>query len=138
MSIPDNFEYAELTDRIKAVFADMIVLVVMIYAVTAIFSSFEEVPTYARVMAFIGIFILYDPLFTSLFGGTIGHLSNGLKVKRQSNPKRNVIFPLAIIRFVVKSFLGVISLLTVTSSFENKAIHDSLVGSIVIKRKGSS
>ena len=56
----------------------------------------------------------------------------GIRVKRESDEKRNILFPLAIVRFIVKAFLGIISLLTVYSSEKKKAIHDILVGSIVL------
>jgi uncharacterized RDD family membrane protein YckC len=127
--------YAELSDRIKASYADMIVLVVLIFAVTSVFSMFQNVLVEARIAAFIGIFFVYEPLMVSVFGATIGHLVNGLYVRRSSDVSRKVIFPLAIVRYIAKVFLGVISLFTVSSNFEGKAIHDIIVNSVVLKKK---
>lgn len=126
--------YAELIDRIKSAFTDMIAIVILMFLVTSVFSSYQNVPTEARIAAFIGIFILYEPLLVSIFGGTIGHLTNGMRVKRSSNVSRNVIFPLAIVRYAAKVFLGVISLFTVTGNAEGKAIHDIIVNSVVLKK----
>ena len=124
--------YPNVTDRVKAVMADSVVIIIFMFIITYIFSAFENVPDNARIIAFIFIFFLYDPIFTSSFGGTIGHMMFGLRVKRDKNPSKNILFPLAIIRFFVKAFLGWISLLTVSGNKKRKAIHDSLVGSVVV------
>jgi len=125
-------KFARVTDRIKAVVTDSIVLIIFVVIVSSIFEEFENVPNTARIIAFIFIFFLYDPIFTSFFGGTIGHIMLGLRVKREKNQVKNINFPLAIIRFLVKVLLGWVSFLTVSSNTNRKAIHDSLVGSIVL------
>ena len=124
--------YPGVAVRVKAVIADSFVIIIFMIIVTYTFSIFENVPDSARIIAFIFIFFLYDPIFTSLFGGTIGHMMFGIRVKREKNQQKNILFPLAIIRFLVKALLGWISLLTVSGNKKRKAIHDSLVGSVVI------
>ena len=124
--------YPGIFDRVKAIMADSLVIIVFMFVASYVFSLFESVPDYARIIAFVFIFLLYDPLFTSTFGGTIGHMMLGIRVKRESNEQKNILFPLAILRYIVKAFLGVISLLTVSSNEKNKAIHDYLVGSVVV------
>jgi uncharacterized RDD family membrane protein YckC len=105
------------------------------FIISYIFSLFESVPDNARVIAFVFIFFLYDPIFTSVFGGTFGHMFIGIRVKRESNEQKNILFPMAIFRYIVKSFLGWISLLTITGNKKGKAIHDFLVGSVVVYAK---
>ena len=124
--------YPGVFDRVKAMVTDSIVIVVFMFVAAYAFSFFENVPDYARLMAFVFIFLLYDPLFTSIFGGTIGHMMVGIRVKRESNEQKNILFHLAILRFIVKAFLGIISLFTVFGNKKRKAIHDYLVGSVVI------
>lgn len=124
--------YPGVTDRVKAVVSDSFIIVIFMIIVTYSFSIFEYVPDNARIIAFIFIFFLYDPIFTSVFGATIGHMMFGIRIKRDKNQKKNIIFPLAIIRFIVKALLGWISLLTVSGTKKRKAIHDYLVGSVVI------
>jgi len=124
--------YPGVAIRVKAVVSDSIVMLILIIIVTYAFSVFENVPDNARIIAFIFIFFLYDPIFTSVFGGTIGHMMFGLRVKREKNQMKNILFPLAIIRFLVKVSLGWISLLTVSGNKKRKAIHDYLVGSVVV------
>ena len=125
-------KYAGVADRVKAVVTDSIVLIIFMFIITYIFAEFEHVPDNARIIAFIFISFLYDPIFTSVFGGTIGHMMLGIRVKREKKQLKNILFPLAIIRFLVKASLGWISLLTVSGNKKRKAIHDSIVGSVVI------
>ena len=124
--------YPGVLDRVKAILTDGLVVIVFMFIASNIFSLFESVSDYARIVAFAFIFFLYDPLFTSVFGGTIGHMMNGIRVKRESNEQKNIPFHLAILRYIVKALLGVISLLTVSGNGKSKAIHDFLVGSVVV------
>jgi uncharacterized RDD family membrane protein YckC len=125
-------EYPGVSLRAKAVVADGVMLITFIIMFTYLFSLFENVADAVRISAFIFVFILYDPIFTSSFGGTIGHYIFGIRVKRESNQERNILFPLAIVRFLLKAILGWISLLTVSKNPRGKAIHDSIVGSVVL------
>lgn len=125
--------YAELRQRINALFLDSLVTVSLIYCIAMIFDAFEPINTSIRIIAFIGVFFVYDPLFTSLFGGTIGHFLTGIRVKRGSDLEKNIIFPLALVRYLLKIIFGWISLITVTSNIESKGIHDLVVNSVVLK-----
>jgi len=124
--------YPDLIERIKAVFVDMLVLIFLMFIFSTIFSSFQSVPNELRIGAFVFIFLLYDPIFTSLLGGTIGHMLIGIRVKQSENKEKNINFFAALLRFLCKSALGWISLLTVSSHKEKKAIHDSVVNSVVV------
>jgi uncharacterized RDD family membrane protein YckC len=124
--------YAGVLDRVKAIVTDSIVIVVFMFVTSYIFSLFESVPDYARITTFLFIFLLYDPLFTSVFGGTIGHMLLGIRVKRESSEQKNILFHFAVLRFIVKAFLGVISLFTVLGNAKRKAIHDYVAGSVVV------
>jgi len=125
--------YAILPYRIKAAFIDGIVLVAFMYGISELFALFEQVPNGVRAIAAIFIFLLYDPLFTSIYGGTIGHSFSGIEVKRQENLSKNISFLAAIARFLCKFFLGWISLLTVSGNEKKQALHDLLVKSVVIE-----
>ncbi len=72
-------------------------------AVSTILSKFENIPDFVRVILFILIFILYDPIFTSTVGATIGHLFLGLRIRRSKDEDRKIIFPIAIVRFILEA-----------------------------------
>ena len=132
----DHENYPGLIERVKAVFADSVVIVLLMFATSYVFSAFQNVPDSYRIWMMIFIFGLYDPIFTSLFGGTIGHLIIGIKVKRENNENKNIILPLALLRYSIKALLGWISLITVMIKSNNKrrAMHDYASGSVVIYR----
>jgi len=132
MGDAQTYYYATISDRVKAYFLDIGVLVAMMFGTSAIFGSMDEVSENLRIAAFVFVFLLYDPLFTSIFGGTIGHLLLGIRVGRLKQPKRNVILPLALIRYSVKFLLGWVSMLSMLFNKKNRAIHDLLVGSVVL------
>lgn len=124
--------YPGISDRVKAMVIDNIVVIIMMFIAAYVFGLIDDSADNVRMMVFIFIVLLYDPLFTSIWGGTIGHMILGMRVKRESNEKKNILFPLAIVRYIVKALLGIISLFTVTGNEKRKAIHDHLVGSVII------
>ncbi len=121
-----------IVERVKAAFADGVIIILMMLMLSEIFSRFENVPDSARIIGFVFIFGLYDPIFTSLFGGTLGHFSMKLRVKRINQQSRNILLPFALLRFFIKALLGWISLLTVGSSEKRQTMHDIASGSIVL------
>jgi uncharacterized RDD family membrane protein YckC len=125
-------KYVGVGDRVKAVITDSVVMIGLIIGLTYFFDSFDNVPESAKMIAFAFVFFLYDPLFTTFFGGTLGHLGNGIRVRRESNTDEKILIHSAFIRFVVKGLLGWISLLVISKSEKKKAIHDSIAGSVVV------
>jgi len=124
--------YPRILERVIAVFVDSIVIVLLMFVISQLFSYFETVPEFLRITAFLFVFVFYDPICTSSFGGTIGHMTNKIRVKREKDETKNIVFPLALIRFIVKVSLGWLSLLTVGSNKKSKAVHDMVAGSVVI------
>ncbi|MFD2970175.1 RDD family protein [Sphingobacterium bambusae] len=118
--------------RVKALVVDGFFLLVLMFILSSVFSAFQHVPDSVRLLSFVFVFFLYDPLFTSLFAGTVGHMAMGIRVKRE-DAERNINFPSAVVRFVIKAALGWISLITVSSS--GMAIHDRVIGSRVVNYK---
>ncbi|NKI33493.1 RDD family protein [Croceivirga thetidis] len=125
--------YAILPDRIKAVVIDAIVIVGTMYAIAEVLALFSEVPNFVRIVLFVLIFFLYDPLFTSLNGGTIGHTYSNITVRKDNDNLDRLNFPAALIRFALKSLLGWLSLLTTTADEKKKAIHDMVAKSVVLE-----
>lgn len=127
-----EIKYGGVSDRVKSVITDSVVMIGFIIGLTYFFDSFDVVSKQVKMIAFSFVFILYDPLFTSFFGGTLGHLANGIRVRRESNPDEKILIHSAVIRFIFKALLGWVSLLVISNSEKKKAIHDSVVGSVVV------
>ena len=127
--------YPGVSDRVKSAVVDSVIILIFLFTATYTLSYFDNVSNTVRILIFSFIFVLYDPIFISLLGGTIGHMAMGIRVKRKMNPEKNILLPLAIIRFIVKLILGIVSLFTVSSDKQSLAIHDLVVGSIVLYKK---
>ncbi|WP_435623225.1 RDD family protein [Flagellimonas sp.] len=126
-------EYALLPDRVKAAFIDAVILVASMYLTSEILNLFDSVPDYVRISLFIAFTFLYEPIFVSVFGQTLGHSYSGIRVERDNDSGKHVIFPLALLRSIIKYILGWLSFLTVTGDEHKKAIHDHAAKSIVVK-----
>jgi uncharacterized RDD family membrane protein YckC len=120
-----------VTERIKAALIDMLFIIAIMFLLSEIIEHYTFNPDTKKYI-FIALFGLYDPLFTTFFGGTIGHFISGLRVKRETNITKNIILPFAFIRFAFKIGLGWISLLTIGTNSKSKAIHDMIIGSMVV------
>lgn len=126
-----NTEYPGIFLRVKASTIDSIVIIVLMGATTDFFSRFENVPNYAKIIAFVFIFILYEPMMVSLFGSSMGHRMYNLRVQHMDT-KKKINLGTAIIRFLIKATLGWISFLTVSNTENSQALHDTAVKSVVV------
>lgn len=128
--------YATLPDRVKAAVIDGFLLIGAMYGISEILASFNNVPNYVRIILAVLIFLIYDPFFTSFYGGTIGHSYSNIEVKKLSDYNDKISFPIALIRFLAKAGLGWLSLLTVVGNEKKMAIHDYLAQSVVLLKEG--
>jgi uncharacterized RDD family membrane protein YckC len=125
--------YASLSDRVKALCMDQIVLIVTLFLTSEILAHFENVPTSLRIVLFISFFFLYEPICIAFFKGTIGQQFINIKVERAHEDGNAINFFLAILRMLLTYALGWISLWTISSSPKKQAIHDAVVKSIVLR-----
>ncbi len=124
--------YATLQLRIKAAVIDGVILIALMYCTSELLNSIDNVAPSIRMFLFILYFVLYEPLSVFIFGNTLGHYYSDIKVKQEKNLNKNISFPLAFIRFIVKFLLGWVSLLTITGSKKHQAIHDTILKSVVL------
>nr|WP_239000315.1 RDD family protein [Hyunsoonleella ulvae] len=130
----DTVRYASIPDRIKAAIIDSIILIVIMYFISELFTLFDSVPNYVKIVISVIIFLLYDPLMTSFYGGTVGHTISKITVRKDGNLNSNISFPIALIRFLLKASLGWISLLTISGDKKKKAIHDNAANSVIVMK----
>lgn len=130
-----NNKYPGISDRLKALCTDNILLFCLAGLTTIIFHISNLKTENSTKIAFLLIFVLYDPLLTSFWGGTLGHRMFGIRVKRKSNENKNILLPMAIVRFIVKSTMGIFSLFFVHTNEKRLALHDMDVFSVVVFAK---
>lgn len=125
-------QYPELKDRIQSTFIDAILLLVLMFIFAAIIDKFEHVPDWVRAAMFIGLFVVYEPLFMTL-GCTLGNYIKGIRVRKVDDTSRKINIFQALVRYPIKFGLGWISFLTIGSNPKRRAIHDLAAGSVMIK-----
>ena len=125
-------EYPLLGDRVQSTFIDTILIVVIMFAFASILDKYENVPTWVRIVLFVGLWGIYEPLCTT-FGATLGNYIKKIRVRKIGKYSSRINFFQAIIRYLLKIVLGWISFLTIHFNKERRAIHDFAAGSVMIK-----
>lgn len=129
--------YARVPPRLQAFVRDMLVYVAIAVAflVPATLIPIQGV-TQVLVVAGLLALVLYEPVFVTIAGGTIGHRSLNLRVVTASD-LGPVPFPRAVVRAIVKAVLGVPVFLAVYFTAKHQGIHDLAAGTVVIPRDSS-
>lgn len=122
--------YPYLLRRYIAVIIDQLFLVTIFGISSSIFSKIGVIPDYLK-MGLLAGFLLYEPICISI-GCTLGQYLTKIRVRKQENINQKLIFPMALFRFIIKIFLGIISFFTVSTNEQKRAIHDMVSQSVVI------
>lgn len=123
-----------LVVRIKAVFIDLVILLLVFAVTSLIMDAAGNVSPFIKGSIAIFMLYLYDPIFTAFTAGTIGHKIMKLKIKQLKDSDKNISLFAALLRFLVKASLGWISFFTVTGNTNKRAIHDLASGSIMLRK----
>lgn len=133
ISIPEEEPtYPLLGDRVQSTFIDMLFIVLSMFIFAFLLENIKDVPDWVRMGLFVFIWVIYEPLCTSL-GCTIGNYIKGIRVRRYNNVDERINFFQAFIRYVFKCGLGWLSFVTIHGNKERRAIHDLVAGSVMIK-----
>jgi len=129
------FDKPGLILRIKSMLIDSVVLIALMLLISLVLNGLGIESGIIRGVFLVAVW-LYEPLFTSI-NRTLGQTIMGLQVSRLADLQngvelRPISFPASIIRFIVKVFLGWLSLLTIHSSRYGQAIHDKAADSVMI------
>jgi uncharacterized RDD family membrane protein YckC len=127
-----GYEFPSLLKRIQALLIDALIIILVFFVASNLFEIIGGAPEWLRGTILVFMLFLYEPVMVSALGGSIGHRAISFRVKRIKNPDKNIIFFLALIRFIIKGLLGWLSFITVTKNKRMRAIHDIASGSIVI------
>ena len=125
--------YTSLFPRVKAAFLDAVLMILFMYVSSELLAEFETVPNYVRVILFVFIVILYEPLLVSLWGKTLGHHKMDICVRKEENLNQKIGFPNDLLRYTIKILLGWLSFITITNSDKHQAIHDRMAKSVMLR-----
>jgi len=126
-------QYPSLNTRLQSIFIDTMFVIIMMIVVSSILDKFSNVPDWLRIVLFVAIFIIYEPVCLT-FGCTIGNYIKRIRVKKYADTNSRINFFQAMIRYSVKVCLGWLSFLTIHSNPSKRAIHDFASGSVMISR----
>ena len=124
--------YASFAARVRASLIDLAVLAAVLTIVIIVGGLTNDVPGSGRVLlaVLIGVPLLYEPIWVSRSGATIGHRRTNLRVVTDitgSNPG----FGRALVRLLIKAFLGVPSFVAMAVTPRHQALHDQLTHTTV-------
>src|SRR5882757_3484596 len=113
-------EYPLLLDRVQSIFIDLVFIIVLMFAFSAILDRYENPPNWIRVAAFFGLWAIYEPLLVTL-GCTLGQYIKKIRVRSYPDTSKRIsIFP-AFIRYILTTLPGWISFLTIHTNKEKRA-----------------
>jgi uncharacterized RDD family membrane protein YckC len=125
-------KYPLLIERIQSTLIDTVLIISLMFLFSNILDKFENAPDWIRMMLFLGIWVIYEPLCTSA-GFTLGNYIKGIRVRNANNSEKKINLFRALLRYIIKILLGWISFLTISSNPKRQAIHDLAAGSVMIK-----
>ena len=131
-----EFGYPRFLRRLQALMIDGVVVGVGAVLTLLLSAKLGLQGGYSAILALLTIFAL-EPWLVAFTGGTLGHHFAGIRVANKRNGKNVNIFA-AVIRFLAKIVLGTLSLISVFVTKQHQAIHDQLVGSIVVLKNASA
>jgi uncharacterized RDD family membrane protein YckC len=125
-------KYPLLIERIQSTLIDTVLIISLMFLLSNILDKFENPPDWIRMTLFLGIWVIYEPLCTSV-GFTLGNYIKGIRVRNAYNSEKKINLFRALFRYIIKILLGWISFLTISSNPKRQAIHDLAAGSVMIK-----
>lgn len=125
-------KYPKLRDRFQSTFIDTILVVFLMLLAAGVLDKYGSVPDWIRITLFVGLFLAYEPVCTTL-GFTLGNYLKGIRVRKNADTTHRINIAQALLRYPVKILLGWVSFLTIHSNPKKRAIHDLVSGSVMIK-----
>ena len=125
--------YANFSRRIQAVILDSFILA-FLFLITAYILSTVPLHSYVKIGIISALLLFLEPLLVSFTGASLGHHAKQIRIQNAATGK-NLSIITALIRFVVKSLLGWLSVLLIFTTKRHQALHDKLVGSVVVMNK---
>lgn len=133
LSNDTEVEFPTLLERIQSTFIDTLVIMAAMFAIAVVLKEFELIPDWVRITLFLAIWLVYEPLSTTL-GGTLGNYLKGIRVRSNNDYHHKINFLQALVRYLIKITLGWISFLFIHSNDSRRALHDLAAGSVMVKR----
>jgi uncharacterized RDD family membrane protein YckC len=127
----EQVAFVKISRRVKAVLVDGVVLGLFFFATVGVVKLLGIENSDYEAMLIFTVAASFEPFFLAFTGGSVGHHLVGLKVRRAEYDKKINLFQ-AYARFFTRAIFGFASLVTILTTKKYQAVHDLLVGSIVV------
>ena len=133
LDVPPQGEafYPRLVRRVRAYLIDQMILLALLAAWLLLLPWMEGFTSAQKIFVLIAPIWLAEPCLVSLTGATIGHHLMRLRI-RDARADRNLGFVRATLRAVLRLMLGWLSVLFILVTRRRQALHDVLLGSVVV------
>jgi uncharacterized RDD family membrane protein YckC len=128
---PGEVFYPRLVRRVRAYLIDQMVLLAVFAAWLFVLPWIEGFTPAQKILALIAPMWLAEPCLVSLTGATIGHRLMRLRIC-DAHIDRNLGLVRATLRAVLRLLLGWLSVLFILVTRRRQALHDVLLGSVVV------
>lgn len=125
--------YPRLLRRVRATLVDSLLLTLVAFGALFLAASAGLAHPLGKALLILLPILMLEPGLVALTGGTVGHHLVRLRVTRLDGV-RNITFPAATVRFLVKLLFGTLSLIFVLTTSRHQALHDLVARSMVIHK----
>lgn len=126
-----DIRYPNLNRRVKAVVVDSLIFAILLTTFVPFIVQTGISPKWLKIILILLPFFIVEPFLVSVAGGSVGHHLMKIRIRKSSAEKNLDIFS-AIIRFMVKTLFGFLSLFFILLTRRHQAFHDKIVSSIVV------
>jgi uncharacterized RDD family membrane protein YckC len=122
--------YPSIPARIKAGEIDALILIAILFVLISAYVAIgHETP--AIIFICIALSLLYEPVFLSWRGQTLGHKVMGIRII-DSVTRGNISFSKSIARFVLKAVFGIVSVIWAFFEQRQQFFHDRMTRSLAV------
>ncbi len=122
--------YPSIPKRIKAATVDSIIIIISFILLMVVYKRIGDDTPIFGILSFLLVF-LYEPILVCWKGRTLGHRLYNFRVV-DVETTQNISFIKAVVRFLIKSILGIFSLFWAIFTNRQQSLHDIATNSAVI------
>ena len=137
---PEKIDYSKvyvlptIKTRYTSMIIDVLIIVLLSIGISSLMETIGQVPGWVKGILFVVVVLLYEPILVTS-GTTVGQFFMNIRVRNFRHPDRKLTFQAAVLRTLVKVFLGWLSFVTVTFNLNRRGIHDFVSSSIMISKR---
>jgi hypothetical protein len=131
----DERLYPSITIRVQALILDLFIVSAVIFNLSrTFFGDYEGEYMPLKILCLGFVLLVYESVANTT-GGTLGHRSMGIKIRRFGDLSKKLRLSQSFERTIMKFALGWISFLKINIDPHRRAMHDKVSGAVVLMNK---